>query len=179
MLTGIDISDLEVSLADTEIFNDARALIPRYEYAFDLSEEPYVAIPVDLVYRMADQDSINKYGRRTRIQKYHVMEQAFAEAYCAGTLDRYHEPMHKLRSRLIGKAENLLKILSFKVSDQVTFLHAPCGLNDTFILDSLAFEVDTSRVPILEVMLTEARPLELLDVFHIDADLIDGEHVIG
>jgi hypothetical protein len=179
-LTDSNFLDLKYNLDTNDIWNDVRVMLPSYEYTLELVGATWYKYPVNLQSRSIDGQSINKYGRRTKTQNKHVIDSYFAEAYCDGEVLRYKEPMHRLEVKLVGQdAANIILALNTKISDQLSYINSTSGLNDTGIVDNLTLDIDLDMVPRLTLNLTEATALELLNVFHVDVDLIDGDHVIG
>jgi hypothetical protein len=178
--TDSNLTNLKITYEINDVWNDARVMLPSYDYTLELVGETWIKSPINLQARATDGESINKYGRRTKTLNKPGINSYYAETYCQGAVDRYSEPMHKLDAKLIGKnAANIVLALNTKLSDQVTYINATSELNDTGIIDRLTLDIDLDGIPRLTMNITEARALELLNLFHIDVDLIDGTHVIG
>ena len=180
VLTGNEITDLKVEINTAAIWNDVRVMLPSYGYTLELKDDGWHKYPVDLVARSTDGASINKYGRRTKTQSKHVIEQGFAEAYCDSEIEKYKEPAAQIDMNLIGSnATNILMALTARVAQQISYQYTPAGLAATGLVDNLTLDVDMDGVPRLTLNISEVRSLDLLDWFIIDTDLIDGMYVIG
>jgi len=181
----VDQADLELTLDDTEIFNDLRVMIPHYYYDLsyiDLGGGNYQSVVTwrDLIYQSLDGPSVNKYGRRTKTQKFHVMDASFQEAYCENNKQKYAEPLQKAKAKIIGSDEfKIIQCLNTRLSEQYVLDNPVMELNDTFRVDSIILEIRPNQAPVLSLGLGEVQALELENLFIIDTDLIDGGHVIG
>ncbi len=172
--------NLKYDLDDSEIFNDVRVLLPSYSYTLELTGGIWYKIPIDLAQRATNGESINKYGRRCKTQRTHVIGELFAEAYCKGEVEKYHEPMEKLDISIIGDNDtDILTALTIKMSDEVGYINAESHLSNTGLLDRIVLDIQLDQVPRLTLDVTEVRPLDLLGWFIVDVDMIESAKVIG
>jgi len=179
-LTDNNFIDLDYEVRENDIWNDIRVMVPRYDSEYILVDGVWYRLPIDLVKRSTDGESINKYGRRTKTQKTHVINELFSEAYCEGEVLKRKEPYPKVRVKMIGKdAAEILNILSTGLSQRVNYMNLTSGLNSTGVIDSVQLDIDVDRIPRLTMMIDQLRPLDLLSWFIIDTDVIEGDHVIG
>ena len=179
-LTGSEMTDLKTELDIADVWNEARVMLPSYETTLELKEDGWHRYPLDITARAMDGQSISRYGRRTRTQSKHVIEQYFAEAYCAGEVEKYKEPVPLVEIKMVGSnAVNIILALSPRVAGQVTYQYSPLGLNAIGAVDQAVLDVDLDGIPRLELKLHQLSAQDLLDWFIIDTDLIDGDHVIG
>jgi len=181
ILTGAELTDLKTEINTADIWNDVRVMLPSYEYTLELKDDGWHKYPVDLVARSTDGASISKYGRRTKTQSKHVIEQAFAEAYCEGEVAKCKEPVTKVELKVIGSNHaNIITALTTRVAQQINYQYAPAGLNDIGSVDNLVMDVDLEGVPRLTLNLTEVGPLELFNLFEVDIDTVDdSDDLIG
>jgi hypothetical protein len=115
-----DLANLELTLDDREIFNDLRVMIPRYGHYWKQVGETTVITWYDLNYQSLDSESVDRYGRRTKLQKFHVMDASFAEACTENSKQKFHDPLQQAKARVIGKdAARILTCLTSKISDSV------------------------------------------------------------
>jgi len=179
-LTGSEMTDLKTELDIADVWNEARVMLPSYETTLELLEDGWHRYPVDIVARATDGPSINKYGRRTRTQSKHVIEQTYAEPYCTGEVAKYKEPVPLVEIKMIGSnAANIILAISPRVAGQVAYQYAPWGLNAIGAVDQAVLDVDLDGIPRLELKLHQLSALDLLNWFIIDTDVIDGDNVIG
>jgi hypothetical protein len=178
-----EFKDLVFSYDDTEIFNDLRVQIPNYNYELsyiDVGNGNWQSVVKwrDLVYISLDSDSLNKYGRRTKLQKYHVMDESFQEAYCENNKQLYAEPKGKLEATLLGK--HIAEGLGAKLSQPFNIIAAALGLDTVCMPNAITIEVmPRIPVPMITISFDDTVALQTGNLFVIDTDLIDGEHVIG
>jgi hypothetical protein len=178
-MTLDELNNLEVSLDDAEILNDLRVVIPHYFYNIEYDGETPIVTYIDLVGQSVGWESIRKYGRRTKIQKYQVMNAEFEEAYCENNKQKYAEPLQKATAKIIGSTdEKIAQCFGFELSQQHTLVNSDMELNDTFRVDNIVLEIRDGN-PVVTLGLGECGALELINLFVIDTDLIDGENVIG
>jgi len=174
--------DLKIDLDISEVWNEARVMLPSYSYTYELQGQTWVRIPVDVSQRYVDGASVNKYGRRTQTISKHAIDQSFSEEYCQTKVDKYKEPCNKVDVNLMGKDDAdtaLVLSLMTKLASQISYIHAPTGLNSTGLIQKLDLNIDLDRVPRLTMTIEEARWLELSSWFIVDTDVIDGVNVIG
>lgn len=182
MTTLTNYTDLKYQIDDKEVFNDIRVIMFHYAWDADLTTvPPYTFYPIDLQYVASDTDSINRYGRRTKLLKQAVPNINYGQPCCESNLDKFKEPMAITKTSFIGDNDTITaQCLGFDISEQYTLVDTTMGLNDTFWVDRMSLEVNfITRVPKLTLNLTEARALELLELFKVDAGHIDGPEVIG
>jgi hypothetical protein len=173
--------DIKYQLDVQNISNDVRFVFPHYAYRLDYTDPGNpVLMPVDGQIVSVDQDSIEKYGRRTNIIKFCMAGESYWADGCAHTLRRYKEPIPTANITITGSdATNVVDCLSAGISDQNTIILTDMGLNDTFWVDGYTLKVREDMVPTITMNLIEVRDYELLNLFIIDTDLIDSEAVIG
>ncbi len=177
-LWDANLSDLIITLDDTEIRNDLRVMIPHYSYDLSYVGEAVTVNYRDLVYTSLDGDSINKYGRRSKVNKYQVMDETFQEAWCENQKQKYAEPYYWAEATIPGSDANMLKCLATKVSSVVSLLNMVSGINNEYMVDSYMLEARQGYLAV-KLGLREMDTEQQLTLFVIDADLIDGDHVIG
>jgi len=178
--TGADLTGLKTEINTSDIWNDVRVMLPSYDYTLELKDDGWHKYPVDLVARSTDGASINKYGRRTKTQSKHVIEQAFAEAYCEGEVAKCKEPVAKVELQLMGSNDaNIIATLTTRVARQINYQYTPAGLNDTGSIDNLVLDVDLDGIPRLTLNITQSSEMELTGLFEVDIDAVDGTDVIG
>lgn len=178
-LVDAELHDLKINLDDTEIRNDLRVLIPHYDYVITYVGEDVDTITYnDLILASIDSDSIQKYGRRSRINRYQIMDQTFQEAWAENQKQRYAEPFYNLEAVIPGTDDNIAKCLNTKISDQLTVTETTSGINNEYMVDSYTLEVRPNFLSV-KLGLRELNAIQQLDYFNIDVDLIDGEAVIG
>lgn len=179
-ITDSELADLKVELNTAEIVNDVQVLLPSYTYTLELKDDGWHKYPVDLVARATDGQSINKYGRRSKIQNKHVIEAAFADAYCAGEIEKYKEPTGLVSANLIGHNDaNIIRALTARAGQGVIYQDEVAGLDNTGRIDSVTFDVELGGIPRLALEISQVRALDLLDWFVIGTDVLNGSHVIG
>jgi len=177
-----EFKELTLGYDDTEIFNDLRVMIPNYSYELayiDVGGGNWQSVVRwnDLVYISLADDSLNKYGRRTKIQKYHVMDASFQEAYCENNKQLYAEPKGKIDITLLGK--HIAEGLAAKLSDLITIENTIAGLDSACIVNSITIEGTPGQPPRIKMSLGDTVALQTGNLFMIDTDLIDGDHIIG
>jgi|GEM_PF-6618378 len=180
-LIGDDLIDLVLSVDDTEIWNDVRVMVPSYTYTLELLDDGWHKYPVDVVQRNVDSASINKYGRRTKTQKWQVIEQYFAEAYCSGQVLKYKEPMDRAKIKMVGANDaNILTGLTARLGQTMTCQVAALDMNHIGYVDHFTLDVDADNIMRIGMNIEELRPLEALYLFHVGIDTVDNAaHVIG
>jgi hypothetical protein len=180
-LTGSELTDLKTELDIADIWNDVRVMLPSYETTLELLEDGWHRYPVDLVARAADGPSISKYGRRTKTQNKHVIEQYFAEAYCEGELAKYKEPVPRAELKVIGSnAAKVITALTARVAGQVAYQYSPLGLIAIGAVDATVLDVDLDGIPRLTLNVHELSAQDLLSWFNVDIDTVDNvTDVIG
>lgn len=180
-LTGSELTDLKTELDIADVWNDVRVMLPSYETTLELLEDGWHRYPVDLVARATDGPSISKYGRRTKTQNKHVIEQYFAEAYCEGEVSKYKEPVTRVEMKLLGSnAANIIMALTARAAGQVAYQYSPLGLSAIGMVNSAVLDVDLDGIPRLTLSAHEISAQDLLEWFHVDVDTIDNEtDVIG
>jgi hypothetical protein len=165
-LTDTELVDLKIQLDDTQILNDLRVMIPNYSYDLVYAESGGVYYVSDvnyqnLLYTSIEQGSINKYGRRSKINKYQVMDEVFQEAWCEAQKQKYAEPVQKLSVKMVGSDDaNIIKALTLKVAQQVDYLYEPAGLSAWAEISSIVLEVNTDGMLRLELNLTDNVAIE-------------------
>ena len=177
-----EMTDLKTELDIADVWNEIRVMLPSYGTTLELLEDGWHRYPVDVSARAVDGQSINRYGRRTKTQSKHVINQSFAESYCQGELVKYKEPIQKINIKLMGGNEtNIIKALTLKVAQQVDYLYAPAGLSAWASIDNLTLDIDLDGIPRMELNLTDNDatapidpPVPLLNWFNVDVDLIDN-----
>ena len=187
ILTESVMVDLQTELDIADVWNEVRVMLPSYETTIELKEDGWHRYPVDLAFRANDGLSISRYGRRTKTQSKHVIEQNFAEAYCAGEVSKYKEPVQRLNVKLIGSNDaNMVKALTLKVAQQLDYLYAPAGLSAWASIDNLTLDIDLDGIPRLELNLTDndatvpvVPPVPRHDYFKVGISLVDGTDIVG
>lgn len=186
MLTASDMVDLKTELNTNDIYNDIRVLVPSYEFTLvETAPEVWYRYPIAINVREIDSLSINRYGRRTKIQNKHVIGSMFAEEYCANELAKLKEPVQKIKANMIGSTPaNIVKTLTLKVSQQVDYLYAPAGLSAWASIDNLTLDIDTDGLPRLALNLTDNEaititppvdpPVPVTDWFNVGVDRVDN-----
>lgn len=178
-LTGSELADLKTELDTSDIWNDVRVMLPSYETTLELLEDGWHRYPVDLVARATDGPSISKYGRRTKTQSKHVIEQYFAEAYCEGEVAKYRKPVSKVQLKVVGStAANIITALTARLAGGVAYQYEQ--VNAIGAIDAVVFDVDLDGIPKLDLNVHELSAQDLLDCFNIDVDTVDSiTDVIG
>jgi hypothetical protein len=188
ILTAEEMTDLKTEINVNDIWNDVRVMLPSYETILELLEDGWHRYPVDLVARATDGLSISRYGRRTKTQSKHVIEQLFAESYCEGEIAKLKEPIQRISASMIGSnSANIVKALTLEVSQQIDYLYSPAGLSAWASIDNLTLDIDMDGMPRLSLNLTDNEatppvdpPIPLLNWFNVDVDTIDNiTDVIG
>lgn len=136
---------------------------------------------VDLIYVSYDTPSQNLYGRRTSVHEYHDISDTWAEGYCASNLQRYADVYAVPTAKVPGQDDvSIQECLEWKISDQIVLVEPGSGLNESFWIDGfdLTLEIANQR-PVMDLKLTQARPFELLHLFVLDRDLLDGGATLG
>lgn len=180
-MNSTELTDLKINLDDTEILNDLRVMVPRYSYDLTWEETGgvYHVTNVnyhDLIHTEIESDSIHKYGRRSKVNKYQVMDDSFKEAWAENQKQRSHEPLYDCDAVMVG--QNAINYLGTKVSDNVTLADSITGINNSYWVDSYVIEARPGRLT-LKLGLKENTATQQLSLFVIDTDLIDGEHIIA
>jgi hypothetical protein len=180
-LTGSELTDLKTEVDIADVWNDVRVMLPSYETTLELLEDGWHRYPVEIVARATDGPSISQYGRRTKTQSKHVIEQYFAESYCEGEVAKYKEPVPRVEMKVIGSnAANVIMALSPRVARQVAYQYSPLGLNAIGAVDTAVLDVDLDGIPRLTLSAHEISAQDLLEWFHVGIDTIDNEtDVIG
>ena len=176
-LVDAELHDLKINLDDTEIRNDLRVLIPHYDYVityvgFDVDTVTYN----DLVLTSIDSDSIKKYGRRSRINRYQIMDTTFQEAWAENQKQLYAEPYYSLQATL--SPEQIVKMLTTKVSDILTITETTSGVNNEYIVTNWVLEARPGFTT-CTLGLKELDTDQQVSLFWIDTDSIDGDHILG
>lgn len=175
--------DLKTEIKTDDIYNDIRVLVPSYEYTLvETAPEVWYRYPIAINVREVDSLSINKYGRRTKIQNKHVIGSMFAETYCAGELAKLKEPIQRVNVKMIGNTSaNIVKTLTLKVAQQVDYLYAPAGLSAWASVDNLTLDIDLDGIPRLTLNLTDNEatspvdpPVPVTDWFNVGMDRVDN-----
>ena len=179
-LSGSNFVDLKTELNEKDVWNDVRVLLPSYDYTLELVGGTWYKYPITLEARAVSGESINKYGRRTKTLNKHIPYKPYAETYCAGEVDQRKEPLTNIELKMIGvDATNIVTILSTAVNDEISCVLATAGLNSTGIVDSLTLDIDLDQIPRLTMRITDYTTYQSTDLFWIDTDSIDGDHVLG
>lgn len=181
-LVASNLTDLKIDLSINDVWNDIRILLPSYSYTLELQGATWVRIPDDYSQRYADGDSINKYGRRTKILNKHVIDKSFGEEYCYQEAKRRKDPSNRINAKIMGKDDTdtaMCLLLATKMSAQVSYIHAASGLNDTGFIEKLELDISLDRIPRLNMTISEVKEWDLLDWFVIGTDTVDGVNVIG
>ena len=176
---NLTISALVFELNDKSIYNDIRVYVPNYRLTVTV-ENP-VPHWEDLIFTGQDTESQNKYGRRSEVQEYHVIDWDWAEGFCAAELLRYKDVYPVPQVTVPGLDETSIEqCLTFKISDQIAVIEPVSGLNGTFWIDgfTLAFDIGT-RQPVMNLNLTGVREYELKHIFRLDYSVLDGDDVLG
>jgi len=182
-LVDSELQDLTINLDDTEIKNDLRVLIPNYSYSGPWKEFGSIwYAPVltyhDLVKASLDSESIRKYGRRSKINKYQVMDASFEEAWVENQKQKHAEPYYSLGATIPGIDANVEKCLNTKISDVLTVTNAVSGIDNEYMVESYELEIRPGYLQ-CKLGLKEMDTDQQLDLFRIDTDSIDGDHIIG
>lgn len=191
-----DLKNLELTLDDSEIFNDLRVMVPRYGYNI-LTPGAYNQLPggytyawvwggdsidlqyFDLVYRSLQSDSAAMYGRRTKVYKYHAMDASFAEGWAEACKQKFAGPRSKAKAVVIGADdERIVKCLSAKISDLENLTLAEAELDGDFYVDRIILDIRPSHIS-MGLEMREADPLQNLALFIVDTDVLDGAKVLG
>jgi hypothetical protein len=176
-LTTAELQNLKINIDDSEIRNDLRILIPHYDYELN-----YVGLLVDsvtyndLVLTTVDSDSISKYGRRTKINKHQVMDKSFQDAWSGMQKQEYAEPFYSLQATL--SPEQITKMLTTKISDVLTVTETTSGVNNEYIVTNWVLEARPG-ITTCTLGLKELDTDQQIDLFWIDTDSIDGDHLLG
>lgn len=180
-LTGSELTDLKTEVDIADVWNDVRVMLPSYETTLELLNDGWHRYPVDIVARATGGPSISKYGRRTKTQSKHVIEQAFAEAYCEGEVAKYKEPVATVEMKVIGSnAANVIIALTARAAGQLAYQYSPLGLSAIGVVDSAVLDVDLDGILRLTLSAHEISAQDLLEWFHVDVDTIGNEtDVIG
>ena len=180
-LTGSELTDLKTEVDIADVWNDIRVMLPSYETTLELLEDGWHRYPVDIVARAMDGPSISKYGRRTKTQSKHVIEQAFAEAYCEGEVAEYKEPIPRVEMKVIGSnSANVITALTARVAEQVAYQYSPLGPSAIGSVDATVLDVDLDGIPRLTLNVHELIAQDLLSWFNVDIDTVDNvTDVIG
>jgi hypothetical protein len=104
------------------------------------------------------------------------MDKSFEEAWCEAQKQKYAEPYYSLEATL-SPAE-IVKMLSTKLSDILTVTETISGINNEYMVTNWTLEArpGLSRVTLgLKEMDTDQQ----LNLFYIDTDEIDGDHILG
>jgi len=183
-LTASEITDLKTELNETDIWNDIRVSIPSYGYTLELVGAQWFRYPINLQARATSGESQNKYGRRTKTMNKQVIHQYYAEAYCEGVLEKCKEPIQKAEIKLMGVNDaNILTALTVNLAQQINYVYATAGLNNTAEVDSFVLDVDLDGIPRLTLHVTDTAPLvnppdppiPERQFFHIDDDTVDNK----
>jgi hypothetical protein len=174
-LTGDNFSDLKTDLDDRDIRNDVRVIVRSYDYTYEQIDGIWYKYPIDLTRRVVDSDSSIRYGRRSKIQNRHVMDEHYADTYCDREIYKGKEPFQRATAKMLGVTDdNITKILTTKVGALVGYQYTPAGLQNTALIDNFTLDVDLDQIPRLTLNLTDANPLDMVDFFNIDVDKIDN-----
>lgn len=183
ILTASEMTDLKTEIKTNDIYNDIRVLVPSYEYTLvETAPDVWYRYPVAINVREVDSLSINRYGRRSKIQNKHVIGSMYAEEYCANELAKWKEPIQKVNVNMIGSTSaNTVKALSLKVAQQVDYLYAPAGLSAWASVDNLTLDIDLDGIPRLALNLTDNEattpvdpPVPVTDWFNVGIDRVDN-----
>lgn len=183
ILTGTEMTDLKTEINTNDIYNDIRVMVPSYDYTLvETAPDVWYRYPIDINVREVDSLSINRYGRRTKMQSKQVIGSMFAETYCAGELAKWKEPIQRISTSLIGSnSANIIKALTLKVAQQVDYLYAPVGLSAYASVDNLTLDIDMDGIPRLSLNLTDNEatspvdpPIPVTNWFNVDVDRVDN-----
>lgn len=155
-----EMTDLKTTLDTNDIWNDIRVMLPSYGYTLELIDGTWYRLPINLQARATSGESQNKYGRRTRTMSKQVLYEEYAEAYCEGVLEKCKEPIQKAELKLIGvNNANILTALTVNLADQLDYVYATAGLNNTAEVDSFVLDIDLDGIPRLTLNVTDTAPL--------------------
>ena len=179
-LLGSNFVDLKTELNESDIWNDIRVMLPSYGYTLELVGDIWYKYPVNLQARATSGESQLKYGRRTKTLNKHVPANYYAQSYCEGELAQRKEPICKTYIKLLGiDATNIVTALTARVATEISYFYVTAGLNATALIDNLTLDIDLDGIPRLTLNLTDKTAYQLADVFWVDTDSIDGDHVLG
>lgn len=175
-----DIVNMRYKLEDDIIANDARVLVPHSSERPDYSVEPPVMIPVDYAWLQQDQDSIYKYGRRTRLSYFSGTDVAFwGASLCERQVTKYKDVIPTMAARTTPTTDaEMAKHLSTRISDKFTVDNDAMGMYRKFWVDSKVMTIGANVD--IDYGLTEIRATNVPGVFEVDIDHIgDTEELIG
>jgi hypothetical protein len=178
MTTLTEFKNLSYAIDDTEIYNDLRVQVPNYSYVITWVGLEATVTYSHLVITSLSGSSINKYGRRSKVNKFQVINDAFKETWVENTKQEKAEPYADVEIVLSGTDDNIVYCLSINISDVLTLVNATTGINADYIVCGKELEM---RLGFLEAILKlkAMTALQQTALFIIDTDLIDGDHVIG
>lgn len=172
--------DLKTTLDTNDIWNDIRVMLPSYDYTLELIGGTWYKLPINLQARATDGASQLKYGRRTKTLNKQGINSYYAESYCAGELLQRKEPLNKTYMKLLGVNDaNIITALTTKIATEVSYIYATAGLNATAIVDNLTLDIDLDGILRLTINTTDLTSYQSTDLFWIDTDSIDGDHLLG
>jgi hypothetical protein len=186
ILTAGEMTDLKTEINTNDVYNDIRVMVPSYSYTLvETAPDVWYRYPIDINVREVDSLSINRYGRRTKMQSKQVIGSMFAETYCAGELVKWKEPIQRIAVSMIGSnSANTIKALTLKVSQQVDYLYAPAGLSAWASVDNLTLDIDMDGIPRLSLNLTDNEaititppvdpPVPVTAWFNVGVDRVDN-----
>jgi hypothetical protein len=177
-LTDSEIQDLTYTLDDAEIRNDLRVMVPNYRYVITWVGMAATVTYYNLVLTSLSSSSIDKYGRRTKVNKFQVINDEFVEAWCENSKQEYAEPYAEAEVVLPGVDSNIVKCLSTKISDVFTLTNSTSGIDDKYKVSGYVLDVRPGYLK-TTLKLNGLTALQQLSLFIVDTDLIDGDHVIG
>ena len=186
ILTATEMTDLKTEVNTNDIYNDIRVMVPSYSYTLvETAPDVWYRYPVSINVREIDSLSINRYGRRTKMQSKQVIGSLFAETYCAGELVKRKEPIQRISVSMIGSnSGNIIKALTLKVAQQIDYLYTPAGLSAWATIDNLVLDIDLDMVPRLSLNMTDNEaititppvdpPVPVTGWFNVDVDRVDN-----
>ncbi|MCJ7744569.1 MAG: hypothetical protein MUO99_08475 [Dehalococcoidales bacterium] len=179
---GNQLSDAVYGIDDENIINDARVIIPHYDKELDYSLDPPAWTPVDFKVYNIDENSQNKYARRTRINKEVVGNWFhFASTYCEQTLKDCRDPVPSMTLRVLGADDEAIKkLLAIRIIDKLLVTVAEAGIDKRFWIDNKILTLETGYILATFNLREITSPANIPHIFRVGYDKIgDMEAVLG